>query len=69
MYLGIFCIDPPGIVVVAPERTLAVHCWVTFSAIGAACQVRAGLVCRGGLDRWFGFEVTLAKSAHMTMGF
>jgi len=68
-YLGIFRIDPLGIVAVAPEWTLAVRCWVTFSAVGAACRVRAWLVCSSGQDGRFGFEVSLAKSAHMTMGF
>jgi len=42
---------------------------MTFSAVGAACQVRAWLVCSSGRDRQFGFEVSLAKSARMTMGF
>ena len=68
-YLGTFCIDPLGIIVVAPERTLVVRCWMTFSAVRAACQVRARLVCSSGRDGRFGFEVALAKSAHMTMGF
>jgi len=68
-YLGIFRVDLLGIVMVAPERTLAVHCWMTFSAVRAVCRVRARLVCSGGWDRWFGFEVALAKSARMTMGF
>jgi len=69
MYLGIFRVDPLGIVAVVPERTLAVRCWMTFSAVRAACQVRAGLVCSSGRDGRFGFEVSLAKSARMTMGF
>jgi len=69
MYLSIFRVDPLGIVVVAPEWTLAVRCWMIFSAIGAACQVRARLVCSSGQDGWFGFEVSLAKSACMTIGF
>ena len=64
-YLSIFRIDPLGIVAVAPERTLAVCCWMTFSAVGAACRVRAWLVCSSGQDGWFGFEVSLAKSARM----
>jgi len=68
-YLGIFHVNPLGIVAVAPERTLAVCCWVTFSAVRAACRVRAGLVCSSGQDGRFGFEVSLAKSARMTMGF
>jgi len=68
-YLGIFCIDPLGVVVVAPERTLAVRCWMTFSAIRAACWVKAGLVCSSWRDGRFGFEVPLAKSARMMLGF
>jgi len=68
-YLGIFCVDPLGIVAVAPERTLAVCCWMTFSAIRAVCRVRAWLVCSSGRDGRFGFEVSLAKSTRMTMGF
>ena len=66
-YLGIFRIDPLGIVAVAPERTFAVRCWMTFFAVRAACRVRAGLVCSSGRDGRFGFEVSLAQSAHMTM--
>jgi len=68
-YLGIFRVDPLGIVTVAPERTLAVCCWMTFSAVRAVCRVRAGLVCSSGWDGRFGFEVSLAKSARMMMGF
>ena len=68
-YLGIFRVDPLGIVAVAPERTLAVRCWMTFSAVRAARRVRAGLVGSSGRDRQFGFEVSLAKSARMTMRF
>jgi len=68
-YLGIFCIDPLGVIAVAPERTLAVRCWMMFSAVRAACWVRAGLVRSSWGDRRFGFEVALAKSARMTMGF
>ena len=68
-YLGIFRVNPLGIIAVAPERTLAVRCWMTFSAVRAACWVRAGLVCSSGRDGRFGFEVSLAKSARMTMGF
>ena len=68
-YLGIFRVDPLGIIAVAPEWTLAVCRWMTFSAVGAVCQVRAWLVCSSGWDGRFGFEVSLAKSAHMTMGF
>ena len=68
-YLGIFRVDPLGIVAVAPERTIVVHCWMTFSAVRAACQVRAWLICSSEWDGRFGFEVALAKSACMTMGF
>jgi len=42
---------------------------MTFSAVRAACWVRARLVCSSGRDGRFGFEVSLAKSARMTMGF
>jgi len=66
-YLGIFSSDPLGIVAVAPERTRAVCCGVMFSAVGAACQVRAGLVCSSGWNGRFGFEVSLAQSACMMM--
>jgi len=69
MYLGIFRVNPLGIVAVAPEQTFAVRCWMTFSAVGAVCRVRAWLVCSSGQDGQFGFEVSLAKSACMTMGF
>jgi len=68
-YLGIFRVDPLGIIVVVPEWTLAVRCWMTFSAVGAACWLMAWLVCSSGQDGRFGFEVSLAKSARMTMGF
>jgi len=68
-YLGMFRVDPLGIIAVVPERTLAVCCWVTFSAVRAACRVRARLVCSSGRDGWFGFEVSLAKSARMTVRF
>jgi len=69
MYLGIFRVDLLGIVAVAPEWTLAVRCWMTFSAVRAACRVRAWLVCSSGWDGRFGLEVSLAKTARMTMGF
>jgi len=68
-YLGILRVDPLGVIAVALERTLAVRCWMTFSAVRAACRVRAWLVCSSGRDGRFGFEVSLAKSAHVTMGF
>jgi len=68
-YLGIFCVDPLGIIAVVPEQTLAVRCWMTFSAVRAACQMRARLVCSSGRDGRLGFEVALTKSARMTMGF
>ena len=66
-YLGILRVDPLGVIAVAPERTFAVRCWMTFSAVRAACRVRARLVCSSGRDGRFGFEVSLAKSARMTM--
>jgi len=68
-YLSILCVDPLGVIAVAPEQTLAVRRWMMFSAVGAACQVRAWLVCSSGRDGQFGFEVSLAKSARMMMGF
>jgi len=69
MYLSIFRVDPLGIVTELPERTLAVCSWMMFSAIRAACRVRARLVCSSGLDGRLGFEVALAKTTRMTMGF
>jgi len=68
-YLGILRVDPLGVVAVAPEWTLAVRCWMMFSAVGAACRVRAWLVCSSGRDGRFSSEVSLTKSASMTMGF
>jgi len=68
-YLGILRVDQLGVIAVAPEQTLAVRCWMMFSAVRAACRVRAGLVRSSGWDGRFGFEVSLAKSARMTMGF